>query len=119
MREMNVYRSLVMVGVALAFAGCPPVEDDATDAGMMMMSEADGSTSDQPDGFDEECACEGEEISCPAQCSEGLVCAAFRCTLGCIDDEECPDGYECLALSQNDFDNDDELNLGTRYCIEQ
>ena len=117
---MNALKITMTAMIALFFYGCPPIDDDGdgTDAGAMMSQEADASSS-TPEGFDDECACDDDELSCPADCSEGLICAAFRCTLGCIEDSDCPDGYECLALSQNDLENNDELNLGTKYCIDQ
>jgi len=112
-------RGIALSCLALLLSGCPPIDDDAEagDGGIMEMGGADAGS--LPEGFADECVCGDDEFVCQATCPEALICAAFTCTVNCTEDDECPDGYTCTALTEHDFENEETTNLDSKYCLGQ
>ena len=51
-----------------------------------------------------------------------LTCVAYRgseayCTRDCVDDNDCPDGFECLPVLQSDPGPGSQIQIDDKFCV--
>ncbi len=55
---------------------------------------------------------------------EFLTCVAYQgssayCTKDCIDDADCPDGFECRTVLQSDPGPGSQIQIDDRFCVRE
>ena len=53
---------------------------------------------------------------------EFLTCVAYQgspayCTRDCVDDSDCPDGFECRTVLQSDPGPTSEIQIDDKFCV--
>ena len=53
-----------------------------------------------------------------------LTCVAYQgtsayCTKDCIDDSDCPDGFECRTVLQSDPGPSSQIQIDDRFCVRE